>query len=594
MTTRNHLESKVSCVSKIFEGRFKVPWHQRYYDWDAEQVRELLDDIKEALDENRPSYFLGSIMLVNVGDVREINDGQQRLITLSLLFAALERKFAERHQPYDSSLKATKTIHRLLFDFDPNTVTPLDDKSRHTTRIEPPRHDQSNFKQIIRGHNIGTNGKLTSAWNEIDLFVKLMGADETGRFFDFITKKVEINILYVPPTKYVNAVFEALNARGKQLDDVDLIRNHLYSHFTNPADSERRQTVHERLERILQTSRSASRSQEYFRCFFQCRYGHIQKKRFYREARSKIRVSIANDDTGDYIYKLVDELADLSAVELFRTLDASNSNLELFQKFCSASKTSNKKRKLPIFIWELKRYTVARPIIFAMLRKFMKASGKDKNTVAKAVHYCMQDLCSFVMRVSFCQAKFEPSRYEQAFANCAMRITASASITDLDIRADLEKSDAIQIMNDKHFITLLSGVKMNDKQNANAKRLLLGINADQERESDSISYEGCTVEHILPKSSSHWDGWSGFSSPMVDPRDSIFRIGNLTILGTGDGRASSNADFATKKKAFEKSPIMITRDLSRYDDWTPKTVKDRSKEIASDAAKVWSFSKPRN
>ena len=88
-----------STVSQIWRllrdapGRFVVPWHQRYYDWSAEQVLELLRDIDEAIDAGRQSYFLGSIMLVQDVDAWQINDGQQRLITISLILASFCRRF---------------------------------------------------------------------------------------------------------------------------------------------------------------------------------------------------------------------------------------------------------------------------------------------------------------------------------------------------------------------------------------------------------------------------------------------------------------------------------------------------------------------
>ena len=52
-------------VDLLTKGRFAVPWHQRYYDWTTEQVGELLADLKEALDENRSSYFLGACAVGN-------------------------------------------------------------------------------------------------------------------------------------------------------------------------------------------------------------------------------------------------------------------------------------------------------------------------------------------------------------------------------------------------------------------------------------------------------------------------------------------------------------------------------------------------
>lgn len=279
--------SEVLLVAQLFMmGRFAVPWHQRYYDWTTEQVGELLVDLKEALDEDRSSYFLGSIMLVKADNVWEINDGQQRLITLSLLIASLCRRFAARRQ-YDAARE--QLALRLLFDRSATAVTNLDETAQETPRIRPPRQDRSRFTQIIRGHDIGTDGKMTSAWNEIEIFVTALNQRATRQFFDLLANKVEIGVLYVPRTEDANAVFEALNGRGKRLDDVDLIRNHLYSYFTNTTDSERRMTVHEHLEFVVLNNRTTQRSQEYFRCYFQCKYGYLQKKRFYRETRDRIR-----------------------------------------------------------------------------------------------------------------------------------------------------------------------------------------------------------------------------------------------------------------------------------------------------------------
>ena len=560
----NYVE--VLLVSELFKkGRFTVPWHQRYYDWTVEHVAELLLDLKEALDEERSSYFLGSIMLVEGEDVWEINDGQQRLMTLS----CSSRHSAGGSPGNGESMPMPRQMLALgmLFDRPQNAVANLDDTTRDAPRIEPPLQDRSRFAQIIRGHDIGTNGKLTSAWNEIDLFVTAMGRRENRAFFDFLMQKVEIGILYVPKTEDANAVFEALNGRGKQLDDVDLIRNHLYSYFTDPADSERRTTVHKQLESVLATTRSATRTQEYFRCFFQCRYGYIQKKRFYRDTRGKIRDPVRRRRDDDYVYALVDELANPATVELFRTITASNPSEDLLDAFCAASRTRQSKRNLPVFVRELRGYKVVQPLMFALLRKFMEADSQHRRSIAKAVHRCLGDLSSFVMRVSFCEAKFEPSRVEPAFANCARRIAASTSIS---IHADLEECDDLQIMDNARFISRLLGVKMKDARRA--KRLLFGINAEQEREAQALDYEGCTVEHILPQSDTHWSSWTGFNAVGSDLQDWVSRIGNLTLLGDSGNfaRPRFNADFTTKKPVFRESPFAMTRAIAQLDDWTPE------------------------
>ena len=71
---------------------FLIPDYQRPYAWGTEQAAELLDDLSGALDrdEGEP-YFLGSIVLIKQPDVprAEVVDGQQRLTTLTILFAVL-------------------------------------------------------------------------------------------------------------------------------------------------------------------------------------------------------------------------------------------------------------------------------------------------------------------------------------------------------------------------------------------------------------------------------------------------------------------------------------------------------------------------
>ena len=93
-------------ISEVFSERyaFEIPPYQRPYAWTTEQAGELLDDLIESLgqsaepiSETRP-YFLGSIVLVE-GERPEsqIVDGQQRLVTLTILLAVLRALVPEQY-----------------------------------------------------------------------------------------------------------------------------------------------------------------------------------------------------------------------------------------------------------------------------------------------------------------------------------------------------------------------------------------------------------------------------------------------------------------------------------------------------------------
>ena len=82
-------------VSQLFDIDtsviYTIPKYQREYTWNKAEWEELFEDIRE----NDVGYFFGSIICINqVKDVLEdqrleLVDGQQRLTSISLLFAAI-------------------------------------------------------------------------------------------------------------------------------------------------------------------------------------------------------------------------------------------------------------------------------------------------------------------------------------------------------------------------------------------------------------------------------------------------------------------------------------------------------------------------
>lgn len=89
-------------VSQVFDPEskviFEIPKYQREYTWGSREWEALFDDLTE----NDDGYFLGSIICINSATDTinapkfEVVDGQQRLITLSLFFAALYTTILDR------------------------------------------------------------------------------------------------------------------------------------------------------------------------------------------------------------------------------------------------------------------------------------------------------------------------------------------------------------------------------------------------------------------------------------------------------------------------------------------------------------------
>lgn len=70
----------------------KIPEYQRPYKWTAKNANQLLDDIEQAMYENKEVYRVGTLILHYDENNKSYNivDGQQRIITFSLLLSCLE------------------------------------------------------------------------------------------------------------------------------------------------------------------------------------------------------------------------------------------------------------------------------------------------------------------------------------------------------------------------------------------------------------------------------------------------------------------------------------------------------------------------
>lgn len=80
------------------EGIFFIPAYQRGYRWTASQIRNLLDDFQDFMENGaRGIFFLQSLVVSSRPDIDnrpayELIDGQQRLTTLSIFEAVLRQK----------------------------------------------------------------------------------------------------------------------------------------------------------------------------------------------------------------------------------------------------------------------------------------------------------------------------------------------------------------------------------------------------------------------------------------------------------------------------------------------------------------------
>ena len=78
-------------IKEFFNSRFfEIPKYQRGFAWEQRNIRELFEDIQEAIDV-KASHYIGTIVLSKTqsNDVFYVVDGQQRITTISMIINAL-------------------------------------------------------------------------------------------------------------------------------------------------------------------------------------------------------------------------------------------------------------------------------------------------------------------------------------------------------------------------------------------------------------------------------------------------------------------------------------------------------------------------
>ena len=90
------LNSKITRIktgASLDGVHLRIPEYQRPYKWTAKNANQLLDDIEEAMNTNKEIYRVGTLILHKDDKGYNIVDGQQRIITFSLLLRCFDANF---------------------------------------------------------------------------------------------------------------------------------------------------------------------------------------------------------------------------------------------------------------------------------------------------------------------------------------------------------------------------------------------------------------------------------------------------------------------------------------------------------------------
>ncbi len=185
------VKTEISNLENIFKHyKLKIPDYQRPYLWSVESVKKIFFDILQAYNDTTiTEYRIGIVILYKEDDLYNIVDGQQRLITLSLLIYLLDNN------------------SKFLFN---EEINPISNKSII-----------SNFNYLK------------------EVIINIINKDD---FKQFILDKCTVGVIITDEQEEAFQFFDSQNSRGKNLAPHDILKAY---HLREMKDKEKTKVVEE-------------------------------------------------------------------------------------------------------------------------------------------------------------------------------------------------------------------------------------------------------------------------------------------------------------------------------------------------------------
>lgn len=231
---------KIKCddhtVKEIFESSFyQIPRFQRPYSWEKDNLEDFWKDVFKS---DQKDYFIGSIVTYKNGDAQAIVDGQQRLTTLTILFAVLRNSFNKI-----SSSKQADGIQRLIERYDlesnerfvlatetsyPYMQFAIQSKTPDVNRAASGDEDEL-LKRANSYFENQINNEIQEARNsgsQSEIAIKTRVHKKLEQLRDIVLA-LKLILVQLDNEDDAYLVFETLNTRGIDLTNADLLKNHL-------------------------------------------------------------------------------------------------------------------------------------------------------------------------------------------------------------------------------------------------------------------------------------------------------------------------------------------------------------------------------
>ena len=556
----------------LLSGRqFSIPRFQREYSWDKKNYQEFFEDMVNSLtiDEGiiaANPYFFGTMLFVGnyaEGTDQQIDvvDGQQRLTTITILFSALSDRFLSLRED-----TLSEQIFKYIMTKDDNgdDVRILKSKTHYPffayyiqNRYKEISQEPSNEEELCIKDTYDYLYKQLDE-NRLKAIMKRKHGTDVVNALDYIQilKAIRDQVLKLTfvsistkDKEQANMIFEILNAKGKRLAHIDLIKNKLFEILKETEPVDYAEDYWNKTKNILNAGKETVGFATYYRHFWISKYKKSTSSKIY------------DDFINLYKPKNEKQCKDFM-VEMYK-------NAKYYMQIINPKREDYDNRKE--YYWLVQSLNVLNNyfnIIQVRIALLALYELKEKNIIDyKIFKQTIQYLEGFHLAYNAIISG-RSNRFEKIYSDFAIELRKSKNkgeaqkIIKVKLIEPLEKIFPSYKEFSSHFVKLTYSKKDNPN-NVKTKYIINKLNCDYSKE--ELFSDNGSIEHIIPEE----DG------------DLALNIGNLILL---EGKLNKEADsycYQEKVAVYEKSKYpWVTQFVEQHQTWKQEEIVTRALELA--------------
>lgn len=561
---------------------FVIPVYQRNYDWKKDNCKQLFDDIRKIIKNNK-THFIGTICHKMDGRNKSvIIDGQQRITSVMLLLKAL-------CDVSQSSVLKSKISKQFL-------INEFAQSDEYRIKLKPIKKDEKVYQKLIRYDTFDESDfsdyeKTSNIYKNYSYFKELIKSEIEKGILDSeieeAVERLEFVELELEDKENPQEIFESLNSTGLDLTNTDLLRNYLLMSLDYKDQEELYTKFWMEIENMVGCDNMELFMTHYLllkrkssSIIYENKKAQLSSRNLYYTFKKDFpNLKNDNKDVIEDLFKEMYKYAKYYKNFIFD--DNSNPSNELSKRLYSLFYCLEEKDSAILVMYLYEKYD---------------NSIIDETTFIKI----LDAIISFVMRSDVCNH----TGINKQFATLSIQ-RIDEGMNSKEIKTALENKKYNLFINliwsvltagkgsssfpkDEEFKSKLETRDLyNSLKSKKCKYLLYSIELYSNKK-ECPSFQTGTIEHICPNTlSKEWKDYLNSKFDLQNYDKFVHTLGNLTL--SAYNAEMSNNLFYLKQEQYSVSSYFYTRDLKNYNDWTSKQVEQRGKKLSSIALNIWSL-----